>query len=153
MEFDHHKVFNEFLQKSGQKYTTQRKNVVNEVFKIHDHFEIESFIGKIRLKNIKVARATVYSTIKLLLECRLIRKIRMSKGETFYEHIYGHDHHDHLICLNCNKVTEIHDEEIENRQVKICEKFGYILESHVHTMYVKCKKLNLTGRCEHKKEN
>ena len=151
MEIDQHQVFGEFLQKSGQKYTTQRKNIVNEVFKIHDHFEIESFIGELRLKKIKVARATVYSTIKLLLECKLIRKVRLSKGEIAYEHIYGHEHHDHLICLDCDNIIEIHDDEIESRQLKICEKYGFTLESHVHTMYVKCKKLSITGKCENKK--
>lgn len=152
MEFDHHKVFDEFLSKSGQKYTSQRKHVVNEVFKIHDHFEIENFIGILRLRNIKVARATVYSTIKLLLECKLIRKVRLGKGDIVYEHIYGHDHHDHIICLDCDKVIEIHDDVIENRQIKICEKFGFSLENHVHTMYVKCKNFATSGKCEFKKD-
>lgn len=152
MEFDHNQVFDEYLLKAGLKFTTQRKNVVDEVFKIHNHFEIENFISILRGKNIKVARATVYSTIKLLLDAKLIRKVRMGKGDIFYEHIFGHDHHDHLICLDCDFVTEVHDSDIENRQLKLCDKFGFILENHVHTMYVKCKKFAMTGKCDRKKE-
>jgi len=151
MDLDHHQVFKEFLLDSGQKYTTQRKSVVNEVFKIHDHFDIENFIGVLRKKNIKVARATIYSTIKLLMESKLIRKVRMSKGAVVYEHIFGHEHHDHLICINCDKAIEIQDSEIEDLQVKLCEKNGFTLESHVHTMYVKCNKFIKLGHCENKK--
>lgn len=151
MELDHHQVFKDFLLESGQKYTTQRKSVVNEVFKIHDHFDIENFIGILRNKKIKVARATVYSTIKLLMESKLIRKVRMSKGAVVYEHIFGHEHHDHLICLNCDQAIEIQDSEIEDLQIKLCEKNGFTLESHVHTMYVKCNKFIKTGQCENKK--
>ena len=151
MEFDQHKAFEQFLQKAGQKYTSQRKVIVEAVFNIHDHFEIEGFISTLRLNKIKVARATVYSTIKLLIEAKLIRKVRMGKGDIVYEHIYGHDHHDHLICLDCDYVLEVHDDAIENRQIELCEKNGFSLESHVHTMYVKCKKFALTGKCSKKK--
>jgi Fur family ferric uptake transcriptional regulator len=88
MEFDQHKAFEQFLQKAGQKYTSQRKIIVEAVFNIHDHFEIEGFISTLRLNKIKVARATVYSTIKLLIEAKLIRKVRMGKGDIVYEHIF-----------------------------------------------------------------
>ena len=81
MDFDHHKVFGAFLLKAEQKYTTQRKHIVDEVFKIHDHFEIEEFISILRNAKIIVARATVYSTVKLLLEAKLVRKVRLSKGD------------------------------------------------------------------------
>lgn len=152
MEIEHNKVFGDFLEKAGQKYTKQRKNIVNEIFKIHEHFEIESFIELLHKKKIKVARATVYSTLKLLLESKLIRKVRTGRGLIVYEHTFGHEHHDHLICVDCDKVIEIHDAEIEKRQIEICEKLGFILENHTHTMYVRCKKFMETGSCEQREE-
>jgi Fur family ferric uptake transcriptional regulator len=150
MSFDHNKEFADYLLKAGHKYTSQRKNVVSELFKIHEHFDIEQFANMLRKRNIKVARATVYSTIKLLLECKLIRKIRMSQGNVVYEHIYGHEHHDHLICLDCDRVVEVHDDDIEARQIKLCESHGFVLESHVHNLYVKCKELAAKGKCPFK---
>jgi len=147
MEHDHHLVFKNFLVKTGLKYTSQRKEIVDRVFDIHHHFEIEELITVLRNSNIKIARATVYSTIKLLMEVDLVKKIRLNNNEVVYEHVFGHEHHDHLICLDCNHVIETHDDEIEMLQDKLCSKHGFQLSSHVHTMYVKCNQLKAQGSC------
>ncbi len=152
MEADHHQYFAEYLSKHGLKYTTQRKIIIDEIFGNHEHFEIENLVAKVRSKDFKVARATVYSTIKLLLSANLIRKIRLSNNEVRYEHIFGHDHHDHIICLDCNHVVEFHDETIEARQEMVCKKLGFVIERHVHTIYARCVEFRKTGTCKHTTE-
>lgn len=147
MEHDHHLVFKNFLITTGLKYTSQRKEIVDRIFDIHHHFEVEELISVLRNSNVKVARATVYSTIKLLLEVGLVKKIRLSNNEVVYEHVFGHEHHDHLVCLDCNHVVETHSSEIEALQEELCKKNGFKLSSHVHTMYVKCNQFATDGTC------
>ena len=81
-----YKKFKRFLTGKDLKLTKQRKIILEEVFSIHDHFEIELFIDKLHRDKKSISRGTVYSTIKLLLQAGLIRKINTENKTTKYEH-------------------------------------------------------------------
>jgi Fur family transcriptional regulator, ferric uptake regulator len=134
-----HKNFEDYLTRSEQKYTSQRRKVVEEVTTTSDHFEVESFIDRLHARGSDISRGTVYTTIKLLLDSRMIRKIRTSDNKVYYEMTFGAEHHDHLICNTCGKVIEVHDDVIEDRQDQICKKFGFKMSNHIHNIYGTCK--------------
>ena len=114
--------FGAFLQEQGLKLTSEREALVREIFSIHYHFEADELLFKMKQKNTKISRATVYRTLELLVKSGLVRRVHLGEDHYHYEHVSGNSHHDHLICTACGAVIEFHDEELEQRQREICER-------------------------------
>lgn len=136
----HIKLFDDYLVKTGGRMTTQKKDIWEEVYKTRTHFEVEEFIDKIRAKNIKYGRATVYRTIKQLLDAGLIQKIQTRDGKVFYERTPDHQQHDHIICNDTGKIIEIKDERIEKLLNEICDEMGFVPEYRSLHIYASSKK-------------
>jgi Fur family ferric uptake transcriptional regulator len=132
------KIFEEFLEKTGGRNTSQKQSIFEEIYKTRTHFEIESFIDKIRAKDKKFSRATVYRIVKQLLDAGLIQKIVTKEGRVFYERTMDHQRHDHLICNQCGKILEIHGDEIEVYLTKVCLDMGFDQEYRSLHIYGKC---------------
>ncbi len=137
--------FKTFLYSRGLKFTPERRFVLEEAFIIHDHFEAEDLLLSIRRHNRRVSRGTVYRTLDLLVESGLVRKVAFIDKHTHYEHVYGHDHHEHLICLECGRVIEFYREELENSLQDVCRKNNFNIKSHKMEVLGYCKD------CDHKK--
>lgn len=118
-------VFREYLNKKGLKFTSERKKILKEVFSSHEHFDVEGLYAKLKQKDADVSRSTIYRTIPLLLESGLVREATRCKEHTYYEHIYGHRHHSHLVCIECGKVIEFEDDKIREEKERICEKYNF----------------------------
>jgi Fur family ferric uptake transcriptional regulator len=118
----HLQKFQEFLDLQGLKLTSERTALVREIFSIHYHFEADELLFKMKQKNVKNSRATVYRTLELLVKSGLVRRVHLGEDHYHYEHVSGNSHHDHLICTACGGVIEFHDEVLEARQREICEK-------------------------------
>ena len=114
--------FQTFLQGQGLKLTAERTALVREIFSTHYHFEADELLFKMKEKNVKISRATVYRTLELLVKSGLVRRVHLGEDHYHYEHVSGNSHHDHLICTTCGGVIEFHDEELERLQLAICEK-------------------------------
>ena len=114
--------FQEFLQQQGLKLTSERTALVREIFSTHYHFEADELLFKMKEKNVKISRATVYRTLELLVKSGMVRRVHLGEDHYHYEHVSGNSHHDHLICTTCGGVIEFHDELLESRQREICEK-------------------------------
>ena len=114
--------FQEFLAGQGLKLTSERTALVREIFSTHYHFEADELLFKMKEKNVKISRATIYRTLELLVRSGLVRRVHLGEDHYHYEYVSGNSHHDHLICTTCGGVIEFHDEELEQRQREICEK-------------------------------
>jgi Fur family ferric uptake transcriptional regulator len=114
--------FQGFLRDQGLKLTAERTALVREIFAIHYHFEADELLFKMKEKSVKISRATVYRTLELLVKSGLVRRVHLGEDHYHYEHVTGDSHHDHLICTTCGAVIEFNDEQLERRQVEICEK-------------------------------
>ena len=92
--------FGEWLATQGQRLTTERRIIVEEIFADHEHFDVDRVVGRLTQRNDgrRVSRSTVYRAIAMLEEAGLIRKIARADGRDLYEHDYGYPQHDHLIC-------------------------------------------------------
>ena len=135
-----HKLFEKFLVEHKSRYTLQKRMIATEIFKTRSHFEIEEFIAKQRIKKNRVARATVYRTVKQLFEAGLIQKIDGQEGKVFYECCKPKEQHDHLICKDCGKIMEFNDKEIEKSIQKQCDLLAFKLEYRSIHIYGKCDK-------------
>lgn len=114
--------FGDFLATQNLKLTAERTALVREIFATHYHFEADELLFKMKEKQVKISRATVYRTLELLVKSGMVRRVHLGEDHYHYEHVRGDSHHDHLICTTCGGVIEFHDEALEQRQREICEK-------------------------------
>ncbi|MBE0447331.1 MAG: transcriptional repressor [Actinobacteria bacterium] len=131
--------FKSYIEEKGLLFTPERQSVAEEVFSSHDHLDAEKVLKSLRVRGSKVSRATVYRTLDLLVESGLVEKIDLGEDRAAYEHIAGHPHHDHLVCLRCGKVQEFEEPLIEQLQEWACEKASFKATGH---------SLNIYGYCE-----
>ncbi len=134
------KIFREFLEKKGCKFTNERAAILREVFSNHGHFDPEDLFFEIRKKGMKASRASVYRTLQLLLECGLVEQVERVDKHAHYEHTFGHKHHDHLICVKCGRVMQIYSEKLEQLQKNLCKKEKFRCVSHTLEMRGYCEK-------------
>lgn len=114
--------FQDYLAQQNLKLTSERAALVREIFSIHYHFEADELLFKMKQKNVKISRATVYRTLELLVKSGMVRRVHLGEDHYHYEHVTGNSHHDHLICTTCGAVIEFHDPVLEARQREICER-------------------------------
>ncbi len=122
---DYSKIFTDFLLRKEMKFTNSRKIILDTVFSLHDHFDIETLYETIKTKHNNVSRATIYRAIPLLIEAGLLKKSLRSLSKDKYEHIFGHPSHLHLICDKCGKIIEEVDKDVENLLNKIAIKYDF----------------------------
>jgi Fur family ferric uptake transcriptional regulator len=109
-------IFQNFLLENNLKFTEQRRLILEIFLATETHASVEELYDKIKRKYPDIGHTTVYRTLKLFAECGLAKELRFSDGVSRYEHLFGHDHHDHLICTQCGKLIEVVDPEIEALQ-------------------------------------
>ncbi len=134
------KVFRSFLKERGQKLTKEREAILKKIFSFHGHFEPETLYLQIRKSGLKASRASVYRTLNLLYECGLIERVRKTEHGTIYEHTYGHEHHDHMLCVCCGKVIEFYSEDLEKIQEDLCKQQNFEGTNHSLEIRGYCKK-------------
>jgi Fur family transcriptional regulator, ferric uptake regulator len=91
----------------------------------------------VRREDPRVSLATVYRTMKLLAECGLAVPREFGDGQTRYEP-GRRGHHDHLICTGCGTIVEFENERIEELQMRVARRHGFVIDSHKLEMYGRC---------------
>jgi Fur family ferric uptake transcriptional regulator len=129
----------EYLAAKRLNTTAQREVIVDQFFKAKDHISIDELLSRVRRRAPKVGYATVYRTLKLLVESGLAIERQFGDGQARFE-VIG-DHHDHLICTKCVLILEFEDDEIERLQERIAQRLGgFSVTRHRHELYGLCPK-------------
>ena len=120
----------------GMKMTGQRRIIARVLSESSDHPDVEELYRRSAERDENISIATVYRTVRLFEETGLLDRHDFGDGRARYEEA-SDDHHDHLIDVTTGKVTEFHDEEVEELQRRIAEKLGYNLVGHRMELYGK----------------
>lgn len=122
------------------KTSQVREAIARAALEHGGHFTVEELARSLRRQGMSdVHVSTVYRAIPLLVESGLIQQALLSGGDTqHFERAFGREHHDHLICSSCGALVEFHSEGLEALQREIAERYGYLLQSHVHQLRGTC---------------
>ena len=135
------KAFHERLRTAGLKSTKQRDLIAERFFELDAHISADELLEEVRTDQTRIGYATVYRTLKLLVEQGFAVTKDFGDGFTRYDPILDNQdpHHDHFICVDCKRVEEFGDERIAKLLEQKAEELGFKL---------KRKKLELYGECQ-----
>jgi len=137
------------LKSTGLKATLPRLKVL-EIFQksAQRHMSAEDVFRLLLQERSDVGLATVYRVLTQFEQAGILTRSNFEGGKAVYELNEG-QHHDHLVCLDCGRVEEFFDPEIESRQNAVAATRGYALAEHALSLYAHCTK----QPCPHKKDD
>jgi Fur family transcriptional regulator, ferric uptake regulator len=139
------------LSSSGLRRTKQREVIVEAAFATDDHFNADELLEKTRKLDRTISRATIYRTLQLLVECGLLREVDLGRDQTFYDpNFLDKPQHNHLICLDCDRVVEFEDENAALLHDCITRRLGFQPQMKSMRIEAKCDELSRTGQCHFK---
>jgi Fur family ferric uptake transcriptional regulator len=136
-------VLTEYLREKKLKITPHRELILDIFLGQEGHRSVEDIYRSVKQQDPRVGYTTVYRTMKLLAECGLAREIDLADGITRYEHLFNHEHHDHMICMECGTSIEFFNSEIEAIQDAASRQLGFKVVDHKLQIYGLCRKCQL----------
>lgn len=133
-------LFKKLMEEKGYKNTSQRDDVVRWIFQVHEHFSVDDILTGFRKEGVKLAAATVYRVVNLLLELGMLAQHDFGKGAKYYEHTPGHSKHNHIICLDCNEIIEFNNDRLNQIVQDECKQRDFTLKDPSIYLYVHCSK-------------
>lgn len=123
-------AFRAYLRQNGIKWTKARDRIIEAVLELDEHFEAEQVLYRLRESGEKVGKATVYRTLPLLVDCGILKQVRFDVKQAHYEHAFGEDPHDHMVCRRCGRIIEFASDEVLEMRVRIGRRHHFHVISH-----------------------
>lgn len=139
-----------YMSRTNKKNTRQRDVIVDVFLSLDTHLSLQELLEAVQQREPGIGFATIYRTMKLLVEAGIAKERNFAQGNTQYEPAGFGEHHDHLICTLCGLIIEFEDELIEARQSEVARQHGISIRSHRHEIYGTCTD---TRACEQRQRS
>ena len=142
----------DFFAHKGMRRTIQRDAIIRAAFNTTEHYTAEDLLLMARKIERSVSRATVYRTLPLLEECGVLKELDFGRDYKFYDPNYiDHPGHNHLICVDCSRVVEFEDRNIDTLEDCITKRLGFSPTSKVLRIEATCDELKRKGVCANRR--
>jgi len=132
--------FKGLIKSLGLNNSVQREYVLKILFDCDKHLSAEDIVKRVKeFHNINIGIATVYRIISLLEELNIVKGISIDGFESKVYELNLTSHHDHMVCVECGKIVEFYDAEVEKIQELVAIENGFKLQSHNMMLYGICK--------------
>jgi Fur family transcriptional regulator, ferric uptake regulator len=131
-------IFQTYLRGRGLKYTPERRTLLLTILRNEEHFDADELLVMLRQSGKRIAKATIYRTLPLMVDCGLIRQVQLGDKFARYEHRWGHTPHDHMICHRCQRIIEFDNAQIARLRSDIAARYRFRALSH---------RFQITGLC------
>jgi len=134
------------LKNAGLKATVPRLKIIS-LFESSNvrHLTAEDVYRKLLVDSPDIGLATVYLVLTQFERAGLLVRHHFESGKAVFELNQGH-HHDHLVCLQCGRVEEFYDAQIEKRQIAVAHERGFEISEHALYLYAECVKVRCPYR-------
>lgn len=136
------KRLREIIKEKGFKMTSQRIYVLEVLEEnVGEHLTAEEIYELVKKKSPEVGLATIYRTVQLFLDLKIVDSLNLNDGCVRYE-LSSFDqahHHHHLICEECGKVLEVKEDLLESIEEKICQDYNFAVNDHILKFYGLCE--------------
>ncbi len=124
-----------------QRFTDQQRDLVQFIFQRHSHFDVEELIEELKKAGLCVSRATIYRTLRKLVDAGLLRSLELGPRK-YYEHDYGYPQHEHLYCDQCHQMIEFQTPAIEDAVRDVCAEHNFQPSGHSFIIRGVCARCN-----------
>lgn len=131
------RAFKQMIRSMNLKVTDQRLAILQALHEGRAHVTAQEVFEIVSARDPEIGFATVYRFLRTLTEHNFVTEVRMGGLPARYE-ITPQGHHDHLTCVQCGKICEFENHEIEELQARVAKQFGFVLTSHVLELYGTC---------------
>lgn len=127
-----------YLTAQRLKYTEQRWKIAELILSTGGHLDAQALVEQVRKRHAGIGPATVYRSIKVLCDASILKEsLTDASGRVVYE-LFDEQHHDHIVCIDCNEIFEFYDQKIEAAQSAVAQKMAFEEVRHRHVIYAHC---------------
>jgi Fur family ferric uptake transcriptional regulator len=128
-------IFRRFLKRQGLKFTPERATILHSVLGKADVFEAEQLLFEMRSAGHRVSKATIYRTLKHLLDAGIITEVLIDSKQAHYQLSFGRETQGHLVCVETGRIIEFTAPELTKVRDRVCQEHGYDPVSYRFVVY------------------
>lgn len=133
-------LFDSYSQQAGLRQSAKRRKILETFLSTEGHLTIEDLQSLLAERDVSVDLKTLKNALKLMIKAGVAHETHLNGDDVYYEHIFAHPHHDHLVCRKCGEIIEFTCTELEHHQEEAAKRHGFTPDDHRLTIFGVCGK-------------
>jgi len=130
--------FEAMLSREEKGHSDEKRKIFQVFMKIENHCTLRDIAHHLKLQGFSIPETLIRDTMESFCQYGIARKRQFQGQEVLYEHLHPESHHDHLVCIQCGKIIEFADDEMEKTQSRVARQKGFYHLHHKMELYGLC---------------